>query len=612
MLHRAATNAYSWWWASHIRTKQSKWLEQNLIDMEGMLQSMMKIIEQEGDSFVKRVEMYYKKRPELIHFVEESYRAYRALAERYDCLSKDLQNANRTIATAFPEQIQLSIESYDDTSSNGSIPPSPDNSEKSLKTIPTAPKNLLPRTQKKFLNGNSNSTLAARKEQLRRTASHLDSVVPANSSGLTKEEAAKEIDALQKNILAMQTEKEFLKSSYEAQMTMFWEIEGKISELHTRVCNLQDEFGIGTVIEDNEARSLMASTALSSCSEALNKIQEKQDMSTNEVKGEYARIKEAHQRLEALKKHIIQEQEVFEPKSFDLITGDIELEEGDDSLRQKIREKLNVDSNAALTEPELADKIDELVQKIVVLETNIFSQNGMLKRIRQYTDELLNHISSLEENTEIIGQNEDNTKRVLELEEELIKVKSLNQDLLKKKNNLNTELAEVNISLDHLMEKLEDVKKTEEVEESAKDEPEVEAEAEQEGDDQEKKESMKSETNTEVRDLKLEEKEGFNWKNMYTTNMEERERIFVEEYSIILRDYKDNKVKLSEVEKKNQEYIFELTSLARELRNTIVSKDKEIKLLLTKLNALQQNKRENVDLELDGFATPKGNKHHDR
>ncbi|KAF1871977.1 hypothetical protein Lal_00012196 [Lupinus albus] len=30
MLQRAASNAYSWWWASHIRTKQSKWMEQNL------------------------------------------------------------------------------------------------------------------------------------------------------------------------------------------------------------------------------------------------------------------------------------------------------------------------------------------------------------------------------------------------------------------------------------------------------------------------------------------------------------------------------------------------------------------------------------------------------
>jgi hypothetical protein len=30
MLQRAASNAYSWWWVSHIRTKQSKWMEQNL------------------------------------------------------------------------------------------------------------------------------------------------------------------------------------------------------------------------------------------------------------------------------------------------------------------------------------------------------------------------------------------------------------------------------------------------------------------------------------------------------------------------------------------------------------------------------------------------------
>jgi hypothetical protein len=30
MLRRAASNAYSWWWASHIRTTQSKWLDNNV------------------------------------------------------------------------------------------------------------------------------------------------------------------------------------------------------------------------------------------------------------------------------------------------------------------------------------------------------------------------------------------------------------------------------------------------------------------------------------------------------------------------------------------------------------------------------------------------------
>ncbi|KAF9682443.1 hypothetical protein SADUNF_Sadunf05G0109400 [Salix dunnii] len=110
MLQRAASNAYSWWWASHIRTKQSKWLEQNLHDMEDKVQNVLKLIEEDGDSFAKRAEMYYKKRPELIHFVEDSYRAYRALAEQYDYISTELQNDNNTIAYVFPEQIEFAME----------------------------------------------------------------------------------------------------------------------------------------------------------------------------------------------------------------------------------------------------------------------------------------------------------------------------------------------------------------------------------------------------------------------------------------------------------------------------------------------------------------------
>lgn len=75
---------------------------------------MLKIIEEDGDTFAQKAEMYYQKRPELVNFVEESYRAYRALAERYDHLSKDLQTANRTIATVFPEQFPLAMDEEDD------------------------------------------------------------------------------------------------------------------------------------------------------------------------------------------------------------------------------------------------------------------------------------------------------------------------------------------------------------------------------------------------------------------------------------------------------------------------------------------------------------------
>ncbi|KAM0016897.1 putative protein Networked (NET), actin-binding (NAB) [Helianthus debilis subsp. tardiflorus] len=45
---------------------------------------MIKLIEEDADSFARRAEMYYKKRPDLMKLVEELYKAYCALAERYD------------------------------------------------------------------------------------------------------------------------------------------------------------------------------------------------------------------------------------------------------------------------------------------------------------------------------------------------------------------------------------------------------------------------------------------------------------------------------------------------------------------------------------------------
>ena len=51
--------------------------------------------------------MYYKKRPELMKLVEEFYRAYRALAERYDHATGVIRQAHRTMAEAFPNQVPL-------------------------------------------------------------------------------------------------------------------------------------------------------------------------------------------------------------------------------------------------------------------------------------------------------------------------------------------------------------------------------------------------------------------------------------------------------------------------------------------------------------------------
>lgn len=47
------------------------------------MKAMIKLIEEDADSFARRAEMYYNRRPELMKLVEEFYGAYRALAERY-------------------------------------------------------------------------------------------------------------------------------------------------------------------------------------------------------------------------------------------------------------------------------------------------------------------------------------------------------------------------------------------------------------------------------------------------------------------------------------------------------------------------------------------------
>ncbi|KAG4963977.1 hypothetical protein JHK86_040845 [Glycine max] len=83
--------SHSWWWDSHISPKNSKWLFENLEEMDRSVKRMLKLIEEDADSFAKKAEMYYQKRPELVALVEEFYRVYRALAERYDHVTGELR-----------------------------------------------------------------------------------------------------------------------------------------------------------------------------------------------------------------------------------------------------------------------------------------------------------------------------------------------------------------------------------------------------------------------------------------------------------------------------------------------------------------------------------------
>ncbi|XP_019456585.1 PREDICTED: protein NETWORKED 2A-like [Lupinus angustifolius] len=644
MLHRAASNAYSWWWASHIRTKQSKWLDQSLQDMEEKAANTLKILDDDGDSFAKRAEMYYKKRPELVGYVEESFRAYKALADRYDHLSKELQSANRTIASVFPEQVQYRTDDdSEEESETGTNASSPDLNN-SKRVIPKVPKNEF----------RSPSMLLSRKGPPRGNATTPSKFALSPPSGLTKHAALGEIDKLQKDILALQTEKEFVRSLYERAYEKYWEIEDQITEMQKRVCSLQDEFGVGTVIEDDDARTLMAATALKSCKETLTKLQELQEQSSKEAKVEYQRVKEAHEMFEALRDEFISkymggqdlcdrektESTRAEQESMDHEIAGLEHEVHDvGQLREKIREKLEKDSSKSFTVTEMAEKIDELVDKVVSLETAVTSQTGLVKRLRSETDELQTNIKNLEQDKEMLIEGSEVTKKRLdELEKEMRRVKLLNRSVRSQDNNLQTHFTEASCNLEHLSEKLNDMKPDVEEENMVlykkkrsasicepRKEPKKHANTLSLGNLADMKDvktirdlstenvdnnrlnlsesSFMHERNpkllqpdkdyvydtmsigdNESQDLDIVEEDQPNWRQMFISGLDDREKILLEEYTSVLRNYKDVRTKIDDVEKKNRDSIFELALQLRELKNAVVSKDKEINYLQQKLN----------------------------
>ncbi|KAL0437574.1 UNVERIFIED_CONTAM: protein NETWORKED 3A [Sesamum radiatum] len=66
-------SSHWWWFDSHNKDNpnRSPWLHSGLSELDKKTTMMLKLIEEDADSFAKRAEMYYKKRPELISMVED-------------------------------------------------------------------------------------------------------------------------------------------------------------------------------------------------------------------------------------------------------------------------------------------------------------------------------------------------------------------------------------------------------------------------------------------------------------------------------------------------------------------------------------------------------------
>ncbi|KAJ8527273.1 hypothetical protein K7X08_029750 [Anisodus acutangulus] len=78
--------SYRWWSNSDKNSTKnfSQWLQSTIAELNEKTEAILSIIEEDGNSFAQRAEMYFNKRPQLVNMVEEIYRAHRLLAEGYD------------------------------------------------------------------------------------------------------------------------------------------------------------------------------------------------------------------------------------------------------------------------------------------------------------------------------------------------------------------------------------------------------------------------------------------------------------------------------------------------------------------------------------------------
>lgn len=546
---------------------------------------MLKIIEEDADSFSKKAELYFKKRPELIKFVEETYRAYRALAERYDHISGELHKANHTIATAFPDQVQFDVQDEDDYH----LP-------KAITSIDFSSLNRL------AIDISQDNLISNKKENPSFEKSH-------PPPKIDRSRVPEEIDRIQKEILVLQTEKEFIRSSYENAISRYQEIEKQIVSMQEELNLLQDEFGESVVIEDDEARTLMATAALRSCEDTLLSLQENQKRSAEFTRMGSRRIIMAKEKLKSFKEDMRENKIILE---------EIEGLNSDGATEEEVpkQNQVPVQIGSDMSLVELAEKINELVDKVICLELTTSSQNAQIESLRTETNELHKHVENLEEEKltlmEGLGSSSDRLKQIEVESQKIHAIKKCSDGA-----NVHASTSSDDACLDTTSnsEKLQCSKHEEvniafisqEKENTLfKVEPQMSQDKKVEGMQDRKDGSIADEANEihgnvdhtsqssrEPGTRSFQQDDSLNLLYSLLNGVEDKEKILLTEYTSILRNYKQIKKKLFEVEQKNQDYVLETKAQLVELKKDNDIKDEEIRSMKLMLSKQRRNPNKN-------------------
>ncbi|KAI4317882.1 hypothetical protein L6164_025713 [Bauhinia variegata] len=360
LTHSESRRLYSWWWDSHISPKNSKWLQENLTDMDAKVKAMIKLIEEDADSFARRAEMYYKKRPELMKLVEEFYRAYRALAERYDHATVELRHAHRTMAEAFPNML------VDDSMSGSSGP----------EAEPHTPK--VPHPIRAFLEADD-----LQNDGLGHSLEHKTSRKNRGNSKESQYEhagkAESEVQTLKKSLAKVQSEKDAILLQYQRSLE-------KLSEMETDLNKAQKDAG------GLDERASKAEIEIKILKEALAELKAERDAGLSQ----YNQCLERISSLESMLFLAQRDGKVLNGKAS-------KAEAESESLKQNLA-RLEAEKDVVLLQYKMClEKISILESKISLAEENSRMLNEQLERAEMEVKTLKKRLAEVNEEKEDVA-----------------------------------------------------------------------------------------------------------------------------------------------------------------------------------------------------------------
>ncbi|XP_042018247.1 protein NETWORKED 1D-like [Salvia splendens] len=373
--HSDSRRMYSWWWDSHISPKNSKWLQENLTDMDVKVKSMIKLLEVDEDSFARRAEMYYKKRPELMKIVEEFYRAYRALAERYDHATGVIRHAHRTMTEAqvpmvFADDSPASSVSGADSRTPDLIGEFTDDSDNGTRK----------RTSKPF-SGSFGPVERVRRglnfdeadDVFINENNHVDD---KSSLKYDRQSDSKEIIALKEAIAKLEAEKE-------AGFVQYQQTLDKLSQLETEISRTREEF---SMLKDHANK---ADTEVAARNEALVKLEAEKESKLQDYQ-------KCLDKISDLQITVSTTQDDAQKLSERANSAEVEAQ----SLRSEL-DVLAVEKDAALNQYlESLEIISNMENKLRLAEENSSGFNERAEKAESEVESLRQAISKLTEEKE--------------------------------------------------------------------------------------------------------------------------------------------------------------------------------------------------------------------